>query len=81
MDEKTTQGQGTAGARNEGEGNKTAAREFDKAQHAFAQSGQVEGKAQEAKKALEGDERSDLERAEAVGKSHAAAEDPALKKR
>ncbi|MBV8888766.1 MAG: hypothetical protein JO267_02830 [Alphaproteobacteria bacterium] len=67
--------------RNEGEGNKTAAREYNKAQHEFAQSGKVEEKAREAEKALNSDERREMERAEAVGKRHIAAEDPAVKKR
>ena len=38
--------------RNEGEGNKTAARQYNEAQHRFAQSGKVEEKAREAERAL-----------------------------
>jgi hypothetical protein len=67
--------------RNEGEGNKTAAREYNEAQKQFVQKGQVEQKAREAEKALEGDEGRELERAEAEGKRHSHGEDPALKKR
>jgi len=91
MDDKAKQpggtpqpGQGStqgSGQQNEGEGNKTAAREYNEAQHRFAESGKVEEKAREAEKALDGDERRELERAEAIGKRHAAGEDPALKKR
>lgn len=66
----------TSSGRNEGEGNKTAARQYDEAQHRFAQSGKVEEKAQEAKRAREGGERDELDRAEAVGRSHIAEEDP-----
>ena len=66
--------------RNEGEGNKTAAREYNEQQHRFAKSGQVEEKAREAEKAVSGKERSELERAEAIGKRHSHGEDPALKK-
>lgn len=66
--------------RNEGEGNKTAAREYNEQQHRFAQSGQVEEKAREAEKAVSGKERSELERAEAIGRRHSHGEDPALKK-
>jgi hypothetical protein len=54
--------------RNEGEGNKTAAREYDEAQHRFAQSGKVEEKAREAERAMSGPERAELERAEAIGR-------------
>jgi len=73
-------GQHSDGQRNEGEGNKTAAREYNQAQQRFVQSGQVEEKAREAEKALESD-RQELERAEAIGKRHSHGEDPALKKR
>jgi hypothetical protein len=67
------------GQRNEGEGNKTAAREYNKETTQFAQSGQVEGKAREAKQALEGKEADKLREAEREGKSHAHGEDRLLK--
>ena len=67
--------------RNEGEGNKTAAREYNEAQHRFAESGKVEEKAREAKKALDSPEARELERAEAIGKRHQAGEDPALRRK
>jgi len=67
--------------RNEGEGNKTAARQYNEAQKQFAEKGQVDQKAREAAKALEGAEGRDLEQAEAEGKRHSHGEDPALKKR
>lgn len=66
--------------KNEGEGNKTAARRYNEATTDFARSGQVEPKAQEAKKATEGKERDTLRKAEAEGRSHAKGEDPALKR-
>jgi hypothetical protein len=62
-------------SRNEGEGNKTAARRYNESQHRFAESGKVGPQAREAEKALSSEER-ELQRAEAVGKSHKAAEDP-----
>jgi hypothetical protein len=62
--------------RNEGEGNRTAARHYNEAQRRFVQSGKVEEKAHEAEHALKTPEKSVLERAEAVGKSHKRAEDP-----
>ena len=66
--------------RNEGEGNKTAAEAYNKAQHEFAKSGKVDPAAKSAERAVEGTERADLEKAEQIGKSHAKGEDPALKR-
>ena len=63
--------------RNEGEGNKTAAREYNEAQRRFVESGKVAEKAREAERALDRDKR-ELQRAEAIGKRHKAAEDPEI---
>lgn len=65
--------------RNEGEGNRTAAREYNQAQHDFARSGKVDEKAQEARKAVDGVEGDDLRDAELIGKRHVAEEDPEVK--
>lgn len=65
--------------RNEGEGNKTAARHYNEKTEKFAKSGRVEEQAHAAEEALDGGEGRELERAEAAGKSHAAGEDPAIK--
>jgi ElaB/YqjD/DUF883 family membrane-anchored ribosome-binding protein len=54
--------------RNEGEGNKTAAREYNEAQRRFVESGKVEEKAREAARAMTSPERAELERAEAIGR-------------
>jgi hypothetical protein len=62
-------------ARNEGEGNKTAARDYNEAQRRFVKSGKVAEKAREAEQSLDREKR-ELQRAEAVGKRHKAAEDP-----
>jgi len=62
--------------RNEGEGNRTAARQYNQAQRRFVRSGKVDEKAHEAEHALDTPERSVMERAEAIGKSHKRAEDP-----
>jgi hypothetical protein len=62
---------------NEGEGNKTAAREYNEAQRRFVESGKVAEKAREAEQAIDRDKR-ELERAEAVGKRHKAGEDPEI---
>ena len=67
------------GSRNEGEGNKTAAREYNEAQRRFVESGKVDEKAREAEKSLD-TEKDELTRAEAVGKRHSHGEDPALKR-
>ena len=65
--------------KNEGEGNKTAARHYNEKTEAFTKSGRVEESARNAEKAVEGGEERELERAEVVGKSHAHGEDPAIK--
>lgn len=67
--------QGTS-APNEGEGNRTAARQYNEAQRRFVKSGEVEGKAREAEKAVEGRDKRELDRAEAIGKRHSHGEDP-----
>ncbi len=65
---------------NEGEGNRTAARAYNKGVEAFEKTGQVEQKAREAADALDGPEAEELRKAEAEGKRHSHGEDPALKK-
>ncbi len=62
--------------RNEGEGNRTAARQYNDAQQNFVRSGKVDEKAREARDAVEGAEGKDLRDAELVGKRHIAEEDP-----
>jgi hypothetical protein len=66
--------------RNEGEGNRTAARRYNKAQQEFVRSGKVEKKAREAREASEGPEGDELRDAELVGKRHTAEEDPEVKR-
>jgi len=66
----------TTSAPNEGEGNKTAARAFYMAQRSFVQSGEVEEKAREAERALDGPEGQALEKAAAISKSHRTGVDP-----
>jgi hypothetical protein len=57
---------------NEGEGNKTAAREYNNAQRRFARSGKVEAGVRDAEQALDGPEREELLKAEAAGEGRAA---------
>jgi hypothetical protein len=69
-------------SRNEGEGNRTAARKYNEAQRQFIRSGRVDEKAREAENDLHDEDiRRELEHAEMVGKRHIAKEDPAVKRR
>jgi hypothetical protein len=65
---------------NEGEGNRTAARTYNKGVQDFVKSGQVDKKAREAANAVDGPEGRELRQAEEAGKSHSHGEDPALKR-
>lgn len=56
---------------NEGEGNKTAARQYNKDQREFVKSGRVDRAADEAAQAISGNEKDELKRAEEVGRSKA----------
>jgi hypothetical protein len=67
--------------KNEGEGNRTAAREYNKDTTAFTKSGRVDQKAHEAEAALGGAEGDALRKAEAKGKSHSHGEDPQLQRK
>ncbi|HET8995998.1 MAG TPA: hypothetical protein VFN42_04960 [Acetobacteraceae bacterium] len=67
--------------KNEGEGNWTAARAYDRDQKQFAEQGKVDKAAQDAARAVDGPEGEQLREAEQVGKSRAKGEDPALNKR
>lgn len=64
--------------RNEGEGNRTAAHQYNEAQRRFVESGKVDERAHEAEHALETPERSVMERAEEIGRSHKRTEDPEI---
>jgi len=66
--------------KNEGEGSASAAKRYDEAARKFAREGEVEEKAEEAKRAVERDEEGELRRAEEAGKRRIAEEDPLLRK-
>jgi hypothetical protein len=66
---------------NQGEGDYRSARNYDEHVRRTAESGQVEKKAREAEKAIEGKEGDELRRAEELGKRHSHGEDPQLKKK
>jgi hypothetical protein len=53
--------------KNEGEGNRTAARKYNKESRSFIESGKVEKSAEKARKAVEGEEARSLKRAENEG--------------
>ena len=59
--------QGKPGFENEGEGNKTAARNYNKATEEYVRSGKSEKAAADAKKAVEGPEGAELREAEEEG--------------
>jgi hypothetical protein len=65
--------------KNEGEGNRTAARQYNETQRRFVKSGKVEEKAKEAERAVEGKEGDALREAELIGKRHSHEEDPEIK--
>jgi hypothetical protein len=65
---KTDTNAGKPGFENEGEGNKTAARNYNKATEEYSKSGRAETAASEAKKALDGPEADELKDAEEEGK-------------
>ncbi len=58
--------------RNEGEGNRTAAKEYNTAQQAFIRAGKVPPAAERAKQAINSAEKIELEKAEAIGRKPAA---------
>ena len=53
--------------KNQGEGNRTAARRYNKDTAEFVKSGKVDASAKKARKAVEGKERAELKRAEKDG--------------
>jgi DUF2934 family protein len=73
-DQQDSKGSGPSA--NEGEGNRTAARQYNEAQQRFVRSGKVEKKAREAQKAIEGEEGKELREAELVGRQRVAEKDP-----
>jgi hypothetical protein len=62
--------------KNEGEGNKTAARRYNEETQRFVVAGKVDKAAQEAAAAMEGSERAELERARKDAAGHAKEHDP-----
>jgi hypothetical protein len=67
--------------RNEGEGNKTAAREYNKRATAFAKTGRARKAAHKAEAAIDTPEGTEMREAEIKGKAAARGEDPKLYKK
>ena len=80
MSERKSSASQQNSGRNEGEGNRTAARQFNKQAREFARSGKVDAAAEEAKDALQGPEREELQEAEAKGQARAREQDPAVRR-
>lgn len=80
--ERETEGGDFAGPTqaNEGEGNRTAARAYNRKARQFAETGPVEAQAKKAKADLDGPKGIELREAELVGKRHSRGEDPAEKR-
>lgn len=57
---------------NEGEGSRTAAKQYNEATRKFVESGKVDKAAKDAEQAIAGDEAEELKRAEDEGRAHAA---------
>lgn len=72
-------GGSTPGQANEGEGNVTAARNYNRKARKFAETGPVEAQAKQAAADLDGPKKRSLQKAEAAGRSRSRGEDPAVK--
>jgi|APTNR8051073442_1049403.scaffolds.fasta_scaffold04187_2 hypothetical protein len=64
----------------EGEGSRTAARHYNEGTKEFVKNADVEQKAKDAKKAVEGPEGEELRDAEDTGRAAARGEDPQVKR-
>ena len=65
---------------NQGEGNRDAARAYNEAQQKFVKDGKVDKKAEEARRAVEGDQAEELKKAEREGKARAREKDPEVRR-
>lgn len=65
-------------SKNQGEGDRASARKYNEDTRDFVKSGEVDSKAEAAKKAVEGKEADKLKQAEKAGKAKAKETDPAV---
>ena len=63
---------------NEGEGSRSAARDYNERTERFVRGGQVDASARAAERAVEGAEGASLREAEKAGKKHSHGEDPEI---
>lgn len=61
---------------NQGEGNREAAKAYNEETQRFVEAGKVEPSAADAKAAVEGEEKAELEEAERIGRARAKEFDP-----
>lgn len=69
-----------SGGKNQGEGNREAAKAYNQETQRFVKAGKVESSAADAKAAVEGAEKAELEEAEKIGRAHAKEFDPNVKR-
>lgn len=67
-------------AGNEGEGSRTAARDYNERKKRFVDSGQVEERARDAERALDGPQTDELKDAEEAGRGRSRGVDPSVKR-
>ncbi|MCU0893087.1 MAG: hypothetical protein MUD06_01995 [Rhodospirillales bacterium] len=65
---------------NQGEGNREAAKAYNEETQRFVEAGKVEKSAADAKAAVEGEEKAELEEAERAGRARAKEFDPNVKR-
>lgn len=65
---------------NQGEGNREAGKAYNEETQRFVEAGKVEASAADAKAAVEGDEKAELEEAERIGRERAKEFDPNVKR-
>ena len=65
---------------NQGEGNREAAKAYNEETKRFIDAGKVEASAADAKAAVEGEEKAELEEAEKIGRARAKECDPNVKR-
>jgi hypothetical protein len=73
-------GEGSKFDGNQGEGNREAAKAYNEETQRFVEAGKVEKSAAEAKAAVEGEEKAELEEAERAGLARAKEFDPNVKR-
>lgn len=79
-DQAAKPGVAKAGSANEGEGSRTADKQYREGVRDHVQHHDVQGDARRARDAVDGPEAEELRRAEEAGRRHAKGEDPQVKR-